>query len=307
MPCHSMHAAEDLTAYGLSVSYAALFAACVALSCRVYRQGGYTRHQRLFIVLVALLSAIRALAFVLEPSLYPCEQFWTPEDESQPSFGVLATLPRLLFFCSYSVLVYTYQVDHADFARARNMGPRRLALALVLCNLPGIVLQVAYYGALFTGEADTRETVYGWYIYAFAFESLFLSVAFVGYGVALYTWYNRRAFFGDDQVDFDVFTFIDNHARFKERKQQIALASFVCSVAFITKGCLLLGQQKWSLFNNDWRYELLSSELGEVIPALFMVMILRNPGRIGNGGGAQQANELQEVMLGDGGGGGGGS
>ena len=305
MPCASVHA-EDLAAYALSLSYGVLLAACVALSVRVYRQGGYTRHQRLFIVLVALVAAIRALAFVLEPTLYPCEEFWTPEDESQPVFGVLATLPRLLFFCSYSVLVYTYQVDHADFARARNMETRRLALALVLCNLPGVVLQVAYYGALFVGEAGTRKEVYGWYIYAFAFESLFLSVAFVGYGVALYTWYNRRAFFhserGDaDQVDFDVFTFIDNHARFKERKHQIALASFVCSVAFITKGCLLLGQQKWSLFNNDWRFELLSSELGEVVPALFMVMILRKPGRVGNDGG-QQANELQEVMLGGDGG-----
>ena len=232
--------AEDRTAYVLSASYAALLAACVELCVRVvYRRGGFSRHQRLFIVLVALVAGLRALAFGLEPSLYPCADFWQPTDDAQPGFGVLATLPRLLFFCSYSVLVYTYLVDHEDFANSRGRGgaaavARRLAACLVACNAPGLVMQVAYYGALFAGS-DAVDSVYSWYIYVFAAESLFLSVLFVGYGFALYAWYNRKAFFnsegGDEPVDFDVFTFIDNHQVFKERKSQVALVSLGCSLA----------------------------------------------------------------------------
>lgn len=320
MPCGDAAAhPEDRTAYGLAVSYGILLAACIELSFRVVRRrAGFSRHQRLFIVLVSFVAGLRALAFALEPSLYPCSEAWQPTDTTEPGFGILATLPRMLFFCSYSVLVYTYLVDHEDFSNSRardGRAPRRLAACLVACNTPGLIMQGAYSGALFvyrgrsdadvTAGTDPLVTVYNWYMYVFAAESLFLSVLFVGYGVALYTWYNRQAFFQDKE--FNVFSFIDNHTVFKKRKHQVALASLGCSVAFITKGCLLLGHLKFSLINNEWHYELLSSLLGEILPALFMILMLRRPGggggvgggsvRIGGAPAGAELQDLQEVLV----------
>lgn len=301
-----MSHAEDRAAYALSTSYAILLAACLELSFRVVRRhAGFSRHQKLFIVLVAFVAGLRALAFAVEPTLYSGAVAWQPQDTGQPGFAVLATLPRLLFFCSYSVLVYTYLVDHQDFSNSRardGRAPRRLAACLVACNAPGLIMQVMYYGAVFARAAEATITaVYSWYIYVFVAESLLLSVLFVGYGVALYTWYNEKAFF--QGMEFNVVAFVDNRAVFKERKDQVAFASLGCSVAFITKGCLLLAQHKFALFNTEWHYELLSSLLGEVLPALFMIVILRRPaggggggsGRLGGGGGELQ--DLQEVLT----------
>lgn len=312
MPCDDEATAphsEDRTAYGLSAAYALLFAACVELSVRVvHRRGGFSRHQKLFIVLVALFAGLRALAFALEPSLYPCAEAWKPTDTQYPGFGVLATLPRLLFFCSYSVLVYTYLVDHVDFSNSRARDGRagslrRLAACLVACNAPGLIMQVAYYGAEFH-DSDQSETVYRWYIYVFALESLLLSVLFIGYGVALYTWYNKTVFFQSGRLagnsdggdlQFDHLIFIDFHETFKQRKYQVALVSAGCSVAFIVKGCLLLGQLKWSLFNNEWHYQLLSSLLCEVLPALFMILMLRKPSGDRNNGLGN--NDMEQALV----------
>ncbi len=304
---------EDQAAYVLSTVYAILLAACLELSFRVVRPrpGLFSRHQRLFIVLVACVAGLRALAFALEPAFYPSSVAWQPKDTRKPGFAVLATLPRLLFFCSYSVLVYTYLVDHQDFANSRardGRAPRRLAACLVACNAPGLIMQVSYCGAVFAAAAeDTIMTVYDWYIYVFVAESLLLSVLFVGYGVALYTWYNEAAFF--QGMEFNVVAFVDHRELFKKRKDQVAFASLGCSVAFITKGCLLLAENKFALFNNEWHYELLSSLLGEVLPALFMICMLRRPaggggggGELGGGGGGEM-QDLQEVLTASGTGG----
>lgn len=304
MPCDDAAShPEDNAAYVLSTSYAILLAACLELSFRVVRlRGGFSRHQKMFIILVAVVAGLRALAFVLEPTLYPCVEAWQPKDTTQPGFAVLATLPRLLFFCSYSVLVYTYLVDHQDFSNSRardGRAPRRLAAWLVACNAPGLIMQLAYCGAVFAAAAEhTITTVYDWYIYVFVAESLLLSVLFVGYGVALYTWYNEKAFF--QGMEFNVVAFVDKRKVFKERKYQVAFASLGCSVAFVIKGCLLLGQHRFALFNNEWHYELLSSLLGEVLPALFMIIVLRRPAGGGGGGNGRLgagSEELQEVLT----------
>ena len=278
MPCNetlgASSSAPDTTAHALAALYAVLLAGCLALAfVASRRRRGLKPAQGVFVVLLSLMAGVRCLAFLLEPSLYPCEEYWDPRKGGDWGFALLATTPRLLFFCSYSALVYHYQVDHRAADARTN---RRVAAALAACNVPGLVAQLAYCStfipSLGYAEAE-REDVYTVYIHIYAAVSLLLSVCFVAYGVVLYGWYNRTAFFqnerGSESTDFDVFTFIDNHARFKEQKQQVALVSLVCSVSFITKGCLLVGQYHWSLFNRDWLFELLSSTLGDHSPPRF--------------------------------------
>ena len=278
MPCNetlgASSSAPDTTAHALAALYAVLLAGCLALAfVASRRRRGLKPAQGVFVVLLSLMACVRCLAFLLEPSLYPCEEYWDPRKGGDWGFALLATTPRLLFFCSYSALVYHYQVDHRAADARTN---RRVAAALAACNVPGLVAQLAYCStfipSLGYAEAE-REDVYTVYIHIYAAVSLLLSVCFVAYGVVLYGWYNRTAFFqnerGSESTDFDVFTFIDNHARFKEQKQQVALVSLVCSVSFITKGCLLIGQYHWSLFNRDWLFELLSSTLGDHSPPRF--------------------------------------
>ena len=62
--------------------------------------------------LLSLMAGVRCLAFLLEPSLYPCEEYWDPRKGGDWGFALLATTP----YDAVDVVEYELRTSSANSA-----------------------------------------------------------------------------------------------------------------------------------------------------------------------------------------------
>jgi len=213
--------------------------------------------QKLFLCLTLLSSLVRCVFFAIVPILHG--DFFMVNFENYPIFTVLDTLPSILFFSTYTLLILFWaEIIH----HARNQSltfPQRLRPIFMTINMLVYLALVAFWLLLFflynhTFLIDIAVNVFLSVIYLCA------AAGFVVYGGRLYIMLKQFP--------------IESRGR-RSKLKEVGWVTVICTTCFITRAALLiLSTVDRAVDVKDWfigGYYFIV----EILPSALVLFILR--------------------------------
>mmetsp|Transcript_22723 Transcript_22723/g.31649 ORF Transcript_22723/g.31649 Transcript_22723/m.31649 type:complete len:288 (+) Transcript_22723:93-956(+) len=249
----------DVTVYILVGLYAVILLIPAIQLFRIYLRApelGWTT-QKLFLFLTLISSLIRCIFFALVP--YINGEFFMENFEDDPIFTILDTLPGVLFFSTYTLLVL-FWAEIIHHARNQSLAfPQRLRPIFMTINMIVYLTLIMFWLLLFF-FSDWRHTID---IIVGAFmAAIFLgaAAAFIVYGGRLYMMLKQFP--------------IESLGR-RTKLKEVGWVTVICTTCFTIRAAMVIYVIVNTSIDKNDVYIFLYYLIVEIIPSLLVLYILR--------------------------------